>query len=97
VTTLAASPGIFTRIEVVEPPYWEPTRIPVSMMMPKVASWDRVKGSIRLMVVVGPKPGKTPITVPRTAPIAQARIYLNEKKIANPSNRASNSIILEPF
>ena len=84
-------------MEVVEPPYWEPTRIPVSMMMPKVASCESVKGSIRLIVVVGPKPGSTPITVPRIAPIRQARMYLKERKVANPLNKASNSMMTAPY
>lgn len=66
--TLAASPGILTRMEVVEPPYMAPHNTPVSMMRPNVGPRVKVKGSISVMVAVGPTPGKTPMTVPIKTP-----------------------------
>jgi hypothetical protein len=52
-----------------------------------------VKGSINVMVAVGPTPGKTPIIVPIKTPKKQPRRYSSEKKVLNPLNRRSHCII----
>jgi len=66
VTTEAASPGIRTRIEVVEPPYMAPRKMPVSMMMPIDGSRPKVSGSSSVMPASGPSPGSTPTMVPHS-------------------------------
>jgi hypothetical protein len=71
--TLAASPGMFTSIEVVDPPYIAPYQTPVSMIRPAVGPYFIVTGSINAMVAVGPSPGNTPTIVPMRAPKKQAR------------------------
>ena len=73
--TLAASPGILTKMEVVDPPYMAPYQTPVSMMRPTVGPYCIVKGSIRAIVAVGPRPGRTPTIVPMRAPKKQARRF----------------------
>jgi hypothetical protein len=70
--TLAASPGILTRIEVVEPPYCAPYHIPAIMIRPVIGPYFKVKGKKRDIVAVGPNPGRTPTTVPKRHPIKQA-------------------------
>ena len=71
VTTEAASPGMFRRIDVVEPPYMAPQKIPASMITAETGSIFRVIGSSSAIVAGGPRPGRTPIAVPSTAPMAQ--------------------------
>jgi len=84
VTTLAASPGILTRIEVVEPPYCEPNQTPAIIMRPVSAPYFMVKGSISAMVAVGPKPGNTPTMVPTRAPTKQATRLTRLNELAKP-------------
>ena len=71
VTTDAASPGMFSRIEVVDPPYMAPQKIPASMITAETGSILRVAGRRRAIVAGGPSPGRTPMAVPRRAPTAQ--------------------------
>ena len=54
-----------------EPPYMAPKKIPASMMTAEVGSRLNVTGSRRAIVAAGPRPGSTPIAVPRIAPMAQ--------------------------
>jgi hypothetical protein len=75
VTTLEASPGIFTKIEVVDPPYCAPYQIPAIMINPAIGPYFSVKGKKRDIVAVGPNPGKTPTTVPRRHPKKQANKF----------------------
>jgi hypothetical protein len=84
VTTLAASPGIFTRIDVVDPPYWEPNHTPAIIIKPASGPNFKVNGSIRAMVATGPKPGKTPTMVPTTAPKKQDIKLTGLSELTNP-------------
>ena len=83
-TTLAASPGMLTRIEVVEPPYMAPYQTPVIMIKPVVAPYGSVKGNINAMVAVGPRPGRVPTMVPIKAPTKQATRFTIVREWTNP-------------
>jgi hypothetical protein len=87
VTTLAASPGILTSIEVVDPPYMAPYHTPVIMIRPVVGPYFKVKGSIKAIVTVGPKPGRTPTTVPTSAPMKQATRFTGVRELMKPFKR----------
>jgi hypothetical protein len=98
VTTLAASPGMLTRIEVVEPPYMAPYQTPVIMIKPVVGPYERVKGSINAIVAVGPKPGRTPTIVPIKAPMKQAKRFTIVREFTNPLYRRLNpSTAVPPY
>src|SRR3990172_3262978 len=94
VTTLAASPGMLTRIEVVEPPYMAPYQTPVIMIKQVVGPYGKVKGSISTIVAVGPKPGRTPTRVPTKAPMKQATRFTIARELINPLNRRPNPSIV---
>jgi hypothetical protein len=91
VTTLEASPGILTRIDVVDPPYMAPYAMPVNMMSPVAASYFNVKGRVRAMAAAGPRPGKTPTRVPIRQPKKHASRFAVEKEAINPLTRCSMS------
>ena len=97
VTTLAASPGILTRIDVVEPPYIAPYHTPAIMIKPAVGPNLNVKGSIRASVTVGPNPGRTPMMVPTKAPVKQATRLTKLKEFMKPFRRGLNPSMLLPF
>jgi hypothetical protein len=71
VTTEAASPGMCSRIEVVEPPYCAPWRMPASRINAVSGGMPKVSGSSSAMVVTGPRPGSTPASVPTSTPRKQ--------------------------
>jgi hypothetical protein len=74
--TEEASPGILTRIEVVEPPYWAPYVMPNNMIKYASGGACSARGKSNAMAPAGPSPGSTPTKVPSNTP-------------ANPYNRLS--------
>jgi hypothetical protein len=71
VTTLQGSPGMFTNIEVVDPPYIPPYQMPANIMMAVTAGRSKVKGSKRAIQPAVPMPGRTPMRVPKKTPTKQ--------------------------
>jgi hypothetical protein len=69
--TEAASPGILTKMDVVDPPYMAPYMIPQNMMIPETAGRCNVIGKRRAIAPEGPMPGRTPIRVPQKTPKKQ--------------------------
>ena len=96
-TTLAASPGMFTSTDVVEPPYIAPYHTPVIMMRPVVAPYGMVKGSRSAIVAVGPRPGSTPTTVPISAPTKHATRLTVVNEFAKPFSRSSKPLMVLYF
>ena len=97
VMTLAASPGILTRIDVVDPPYIAPYQTPVIMIKPVTGPYFTVKGSIRAIVTVGPNPGRTPTTVPTKAPMKQARRLTRLRELMKPFRSGLKSFHASPL
>ena len=62
------SPGVLIRIDVVDPPYIAPYRIPANMISADSGATWAVTGNSNAMVRAGPMPGRMPIAVPRTVP-----------------------------
>jgi hypothetical protein len=71
VATDAASPGILTRMLVVEPPYMAPYARPASMIIDPMGLRYMVMGRSMARVAAGPSPGRTPTNVPRVQPTKQ--------------------------
>jgi hypothetical protein len=69
--TEPTSPGIFTKILVVDPPYAHPYHIPANMIRDPVGFIYRVTGNKIAKLEAGPNPGKTPTNVPKKQPIKQ--------------------------
>ena len=78
---------MFTRMEVVEPPYIAPHRTPVRVISPTAGPKAKVNGSMSVIVAVGPTPGRIPTMVPMKTPQKQARRYFIEKRVTNPFKR----------
>src|SRR5690349_6695342 len=87
--TLAASPGMLTSTDVVEPPYIAPYQMPVIMMRPVTGPYGIVNGRRSAIVAVGPRPGSTPTIVPISAPTKQAIRLTAVKELAKPVRRRS--------
>ena len=88
VTTDDDSPGVLSRIEVVDPPYMPPYRIPASMIIAPVGSSPYVIGSSRATVMAGPIPGSTPTAVPTVTPISASSRLIGVAAVAKPSSRS---------
>jgi len=71
VITEAASPGILTRIDVVDPPYIAPYIIPASKITAEAGGTCKVAGKSKARAAGGPTPGRTPTKVPTRTPIKQ--------------------------
>src|SRR5512139_3543210 len=71
VITEAASPGMLTRMEVVEPPYIAPYMIPASKMTAETGGTWKVAGRSNERAAGGPTPGRTPTRVPTRTPKKQ--------------------------
>src|SRR4051794_25269388 len=84
---------MFTRTEVVEPPYIAPYHTPVIMMSPVVAPYGIVNGSSSAIVAVGPSPGSTPTTVPISAPTKHATRFAVVNEFAKPLSRSSQPLM----
>jgi hypothetical protein len=54
------------------------------MIKPVVGPYFRVNGSIKAMVTVGPRPGKTPTRVPTNAPTKQAMRLTKVNELIKP-------------
>src|SRR5450759_652370 len=89
VITLAASPGMLTRIDVVEPPYCDPNHTPVNMMSPVSGPIPTVNGSMKVIVAAGPTPGSTPTIVPRKEPTKQASRFVTVSRLRKPCSNWS--------
>jgi hypothetical protein len=81
---------MLTRIDVVEPPYMAPYQIPAIMIRPVCGPYFSVKGSMRVIVAVGPNPGRIPMTVPIRTPTMQARRIPGVSAEANPLTKCSS-------
>jgi hypothetical protein len=84
VATEAASPGIFTKMLVVDPPYIAPYNNPASMIIDPVGSKYIVIGSKIDKVEAGPNPGKTPTSVPKVQPRKQYNRFKGVNIFVNP-------------
>ena len=71
VTTEELSPGMFTRMEVVEPPYMAPYQMPAKRMMAVAGGRPKVNGSRTATLPAVPMPGRTPTRVPIRTPTKQ--------------------------
>jgi len=69
VATDQGSPGILKRIEVMAPPKRAPQYRLVSRMMAEVGCIEKVKGSRMATPLAPPRPGRTPMMVPRPTPM----------------------------
>src|SRR6516225_11361306 len=67
--------------------------MPVSMMIPIVGSSPKVSGSSSVMPASGPRPGRTPTTVPHRQPMKQYASPFQESATANPPMSWSNPLI----
>ena len=63
--------------------------MPASMMMAPVGVREKVNGRSNAMVVTGPSPGSTPMSVPRNTPARHASRFSGVSAVANPSARCS--------
>src|SRR3546814_3859429 len=61
--------------------------MPASMMRPPSGGRLKVIGSSTAMVATGPRPGSTPIMVPRSAPRKQKLRFAGDSATLNPSSR----------
>jgi hypothetical protein len=84
---------MFSRIDVVEPPYIAPQNMPASMITAETGSILRVTGRRRAIVAGGPRPGRTPMAVPRIAPIAQYKRFDTDRATSNPLARFARKSI----
>src|SRR5215470_8231164 len=84
VSMVALSPGVLSRIEVVEPPYIAPQYMPANRMNAAVDSTLKVIGNSKAMVSAGPSPGRTPIAVPKVVPTRHHRRFIGVSATAKP-------------
>src|SRR5215468_2072898 len=71
--------------------------MPASMMSADTGGKTNVAGSSMAIVAVGPRPGKTPIAVPRKTPIKQYNRLARVAAVCSPNQRwLSNSMVIRP-
>lgn len=68
--TVEASPGMFSRIELIRPPYSQPRYTAASRISADSGGRPRAKamGISRATPLIGPRPGSRPTTVPIKVP-----------------------------
>src|SRR5262249_6475004 len=71
--------------------------MPASMIRPEVGSRWKVSGSSMAMVAIGPMPGRTPISVPISAPASAKNRLAGVSATPNPVTRLSSSSIALPI
>src|SRR3990170_5137861 len=89
VGTEEASPGILTKMAVVEPPYMAPYEISAIMMNPEVGGIIVVRGNRIAIPAEGPIPGRTPISVPTRHPTNAQNRFDQVRASAKPCIRRS--------
>jgi hypothetical protein len=82
-TTEEASPGVLTRIEVVDPPYRTPIQILAEKIMAATGGRPKGKGRVATRPTV-PIPGRTPTSVPIKTPIEQQKRFLRVEMAEKP-------------
>src|SRR5215471_17745510 len=71
--------------------------MPASMIRPEVGSRWKVSGSSMAMVAIGPMPGRTPISVPISAPTSAKNRLAGVSATPNPVARLLRSSIALPL
>src|SRR5690606_9631173 len=90
------SPGVLSRMEVVEPPYMAPYSTPANMMKAAVGATFTVTGSSSAMVSAGPMPGSTPTAVPSSDPKNAHIRWAGCKATPKPAIRESKASMSPP-
>src|SRR5882757_341460 len=95
-TTEEDSPGVLSRIEVVDPPYMAPKKMAQNMMIAARGSPSaKTTGSNNDMVTAGPRPGSTPTAVPIAAPRNAYSRYSGLRTVPNAENSWRSESISE--
>ncbi|MCY1211624.1 hypothetical protein D9M72_233400 [compost metagenome] len=84
-----ASPGTFSRIEVMRPPYSAPTYTAASRIS-AVSGGRFMAKAIGISIatpLMGPRPGSTPTIVPKNDPMAATRRFVTEKATPKPMDK----------
>src|SRR5262249_52817198 len=71
--------------------------MPASMIRPEVGSRWKVSGSSMAMVAIGPMPGRTPISVPISAPASAKNRFAGVSATPKPVTRLLSSSIALPL
>src|SRR5216684_796863 len=71
--------------------------MPASMIRPDTGSRWKVSGNSIAMVAIGPMPGRTPISVPISAPASAKNRLAGVSATPNPTLRLLNSSIAHPL
>ncbi len=90
VTTAPPVPGVFSRMEDMEPPYSAPTYTPHRATKAVPGSRLYVSGSTRISPVAAPKPGRAPMMMPRLTVRINVRILMGCKTPSKPCKAMSS-------
>jgi len=94
-----SSPGIFSKIDEIRPPYMAPAYTDVNKIKDEVGDKPKLKAKgIKIATpFAGPRPGKAPIRVPKMEPIMANIMLSGVKATAKPCiKKFKVSIIITP-